>query len=47
MEVAIDYYKNIFGFEPKPNILFDDQFWSPEEKVTDEENALLEQPFSE
>ena len=47
MEVATNFYKNLFGFEPKPNIHLDDQFWSDEEMVTEAENTSLERPFSE
>lgn len=47
LAVETDYYKNHFGFEPKPNIHLDDHFWSADEKVTEEENDLLEKPFSE
>ena len=47
LEVATNFYKNLFGFEPKPNIHLDDQFWSDEEMATDAENTSLERPFSE
>ena len=47
LEVATNFYKNLFGYEPKPNIHCDDHFWSEEELVTETENALLERPFSE
>ena len=47
LDVATDFYKNLFGYEPRPNIHRDDQFWSEEELVTEAENALLERPFSE
>ena len=47
LEVATNFYKNLFGYETKPNIHIDDQFWSEEELVTEAENVLLERPFSE
>ena len=47
IEVATNFYKNLFGYETKPNIHLDDQFWSEEELVTEAENVLLERPFSE
>ena len=45
--MATNFYKNLFGFEPKPNIHLDDHFWSEEERVTEAENEILERPFSE
>ena len=47
LDVATDFYKNLFGYEPRPNIHLDDQFWSEEELMTEAENASLEKPFSE
>lgn len=47
LEVASSYYKDLFGFEPGPNISLDALFWDNQDLVTSEENGLLEQPFSE
>jgi hypothetical protein len=45
--VASDFYKNLFGFEAKPNVHLGMNFWEPDDLVTDKENDLLEKPFSE
>jgi hypothetical protein len=47
LDIASAYYKNLFGFEAKPNIHLGDNFWDPSDLVTLEENTALEQPFSE
>lgn len=31
LDVATDYCKKLFGFEPKPNIHLGDHFWSKNE----------------
>jgi hypothetical protein len=43
---AIDIYKKLFGEEPKDNLGLDDDFWNEMEKVTQEENAALEDDFT-
>nr|XP_020170762.1 uncharacterized protein LOC109756314 [Aegilops tauschii subsp. strangulata] len=47
LEVATSFYKDLFPFEPKPDIHLDDDFWSIDEMVSNEERELLEKPFSE
>jgi hypothetical protein len=44
---AMDFYKKLFGEEPKENLGLDDGFWSEEEKVTHEEKVALEAEFTE
>jgi hypothetical protein len=47
MNVATDYYKKLFKFEPRPNINIDQDFFGAWEKVSGEENGILEEAFSE
>jgi hypothetical protein len=46
IKVATPYYKDLFKFEPRPNINISSNFFSEGEKVTEEENALLEEKFT-
>jgi hypothetical protein len=47
MDVATEYYKNLLKFESRPDINIDQEFFSREEKVSAEENDILEEVFSE
>ena len=47
LEVAISFYKELFAFEPKPDIHLDTNFWSDNEMVSADEREYLERPFSE
>ncbi|CAD6339566.1 unnamed protein product [Miscanthus lutarioriparius] len=47
MEIAIDFYRNLFAKEDRINVKLADDFCKPEELVTSEENDLLTKPFSE
>lgn len=47
LQIAINFYKNLFGKEDRMDINLDPDFWDPTNIVTDEENELLAQPFSE
>ena len=47
LEVATNFYKDLFGFELKPNIHLGDQVWAAKELVTEAENEILEKPFTE
>ena len=47
LQVAYEYCKNLYGFEPRANIHHSHDFWSPSEFVSHAENTLLEKPFSE
>lgn len=47
MEIAIFFYKNIFGFEVKDDIHLGHDFWSDSDLVIDKENDKLQQPLSE
>ena len=46
LQLAVDFYKNLFGFEEKLDIHLSDHFWDIGEKLTQEENNILEEPFS-
>jgi uncharacterized glyoxalase superfamily protein PhnB len=39
---AARFYKTLFGNEQRENIRLDDNFWEESDKVTAEENELLE-----
>jgi hypothetical protein len=43
---AVAFYKNLFGEEASEGLKLDEEFWEEEEKVTSEENQMLEAPFS-
>jgi hypothetical protein len=43
----VEFYKNLFGKETRDNIRIHEEFWEDEEKVTLEENTILEAEFSE
>lgn len=47
LNVAADLYKNLFSKEDRLEVDLDDNFWDETEKVTTEENELLQAPFSE
>ena len=47
MDIALNFYKDLFAREERVNINLDDNFWSESEKVSNEENELLVAPFSE
>jgi hypothetical protein len=47
IEVATQYYKELFKFEPRPNIKLSEHFFSEEEKVSSDEREVLERRFSE
>jgi exonuclease III len=47
LEIAVDYYKNLFGKEEKIGISLMDSFWEPDDIVTDQENEMLDANFSE
>jgi hypothetical protein len=44
---AVEFYKTLFGKEPKENIRIGEDFWEEDELVTTKENAMLEAPFYE
>jgi hypothetical protein len=44
---AMNYYKQLFGKEPRSNIRFRSDFWEENEKVSSEENWLLKADFTE
>jgi hypothetical protein len=44
---VVEFYKKLFEEEPKENLGLDDDFWKEDEKVTKEENAMLEAEFIE
>jgi hypothetical protein len=45
--IAMDYYKNLFGFEDRPDIRLKPDFFSDDEKVKVDENEMLSRSFSE
>ena len=47
LKLAVDFYKKLFGFEPRLGVKLRDDFLKSEEKVTSSENAALEAPFAE
>jgi hypothetical protein len=47
LELAVDFYKNLFGEEEKMDIYLGENFWGEEEKVLDEENISLDRVISE
>lgn len=47
MEVAVNFYEELFKREGRPNIHLADDFWNENEKVTEKENSALIAPFDE
>jgi hypothetical protein len=47
IEVATQYYKNLFRFEPRPDIKLSEGFFTDEERLTEGEKDMLEKRFSE
>lgn len=47
MRIALDFYKNLFAEEPDVGVHLATDFWEEEDKVRDEECAMLDAPFSE
>jgi len=47
LTLATKFYKYLFGFETSLDVSLGDNFWAEEEKVTLEENLMLQCPFSE
>jgi len=47
LDLAGDFYKNLFGFEKKLEVNHDDSFWNDNEKITRIENEMVEALFSE
>lgn len=46
MKVAVDFYKELFAAENRGNVKLGNNFWSPEDCISDEENELLQAPFA-
>jgi hypothetical protein len=44
---AVEFYMKLFEEEPKENLGLDDDFWKEDEKVTKEEDVMLEAEFIE
>lgn len=47
MDIASGFYKNLFKKDSREGFKLRDDFFKPEEKVTDAENSLLEAEFTE
>jgi mannosylglycoprotein endo-beta-mannosidase len=47
LKIAVDYYRKLFGKEEKMDVSLMDSFWEPEDMVTEEENMILDAPFTE
>lgn len=47
MNIAVDYYKNLFAKEVESGVELSQDFWDNEDKVSEDENKLLTAPFSE
>jgi hypothetical protein len=45
LDIASDFYKNLFGFEPRTGFSLDFDFFSQKEKVSLDQNMCLEAPF--
>jgi hypothetical protein len=45
IEVTTQYYKNLFRFEPRPNIKLSEEFFTNEEKIS-KEREMLEKRIS-
>jgi hypothetical protein len=46
LKVASEYYKDLFRYEPRPNVNIDVEFFSREEKLGAEDREMLENAFS-
>jgi mannosylglycoprotein endo-beta-mannosidase len=46
-DIAVHYYKNLFGAEPLMDISLSEDFWNPSEMVIDAHNSELDKEFSE
>jgi hypothetical protein len=47
LALAVDYYKSLFGFDEKLDISLADDFWNETEKITDAQNRMLDERFTE
>ena len=47
LKIASYFDQNLFRAEDKPNILLGPNFWDDQDILTEEENLMLEQSFSE
>jgi hypothetical protein len=47
LKIAADYYRSLFGKESRGHFSLQYDFWDTAELVFDEENAALQEPFSE
>ena len=47
LDLAVDYYKNLFCREASLGLSLGDNFWKEEDKVSPADNCFLEAPFSE
>ena len=46
-KIAMDYYKDLFAWEPRPKLRLKHDFFSEDEKISEEENLGLGAPFTE
>ena len=44
---TVDFYKNLFGEEESMGVHLGENFWEEEDKISNDENEVLEAPFSE
>jgi len=44
---AVDCYKKLFGEEESIGVHLGENFWEEENKISNDENEVLEAPFSE
>lgn len=47
MDIAVNFYKKLFGFTPKLDIHLHENFWDDCGLVSSEHNAILDEPFTE
>ena len=43
---TVDFYKNLFGEEESMGVHLGENFWEGEAKISNDENEVLEAPFS-
>ena len=47
LDVAVKFYKKLFGYQDKTDITLEDEFWGDDSKVTSAQNDILNTPFTE
>lgn len=47
LKIVVDFHKSLFGKEETLEVKLNEGFWDESEKVTEEDNAMLQAPFSQ